>query len=404
MLTLISWRNVWRSKARTFVVIGAIILGIWALTLAMGFVEGFMRSYVENAINTQYAHLQIHQPEFQSNQDLKFTIPEGKELTEAIRANQNIASVTARTVIQGMVSSAETASGGQIYGIDPDAESEVFVVDESLEEGHFFEESVRNPVVIGNELAEKLNVKLKSKIVLTFTDPDGNITSGAFRIAGIFNTRSPALNQTAVYVLQKDLTRLLGGEPMIHEIAIRVKNLDQLTTVKQTLENKYEQVKVQTWQELAPELELITNQSSTSLIILLVIIMLALGFGIVNTMLMAVLERVKELGMLMAVGMNKIRVFLMIILETMIIAFVGAPLGLLLGFATVKFYQVNGLDLSNYARGLDKFGYATIIYPELDLEFYFIMTAGVVITALLGSVYPALKAIKLKPVEALNKL
>lgn len=404
MLTLISWRNVWRSKARTFVVIGAIILGIWALTLAMGFVEGFMRSYVENAINTQYAHLQIHQPEFQSNQDLKFTIPEGKELTEAIRANQNIASVTARTVIQGMVSSAETASGGQIYGIDPDAESEVFVVDESLEEGHFFEESVRNPVVIGNELAEKLNVKLKSKIVLTFTDPDGNITSGAFRIAGIFNTRSPALNQSAVYVLQKDLTRLLGGEPMIHEIAIRVKNLDQLTTVKQTLENKYEQVKVQTWQELAPELELITNQSSTSLIILLVIIMLALGFGIVNTMLMAVLERVKELGMLMAVGMNKIRVFLMIILETIIIAFVGAPLGLLLGFATVKFYQVNGLDLSNYARGLDKFGYANIIYPELDPKFYLIMTAGVVVTALLGSVYPALKAIKLKPVEALNKL
>jgi ABC-type antimicrobial peptide transport system permease subunit len=121
-------------------------------------------------------------------------------------------------------------------------------------------------------------------------------------------------------------------------------------------------------------------------------------------MLMAVLERMKEIGMLMAIGMNKARVFAMIVLETIMLALVGGPIGLLLGFAIIKHFQHYGFDLADYAKGLDKFGFDTTVYPELAAHYYFYLAAGVVVIAVLVAIYPAIKAVKLKPVEAINKI
>ena len=404
MLSIISWRNVWRSKGRSFVVIGAIILGIWALTFAMGFSRSFIQNYIDNAINSEYAHIQIHHPKFQANKDIQMKIDNGYEMAEEIRQMPEVKSVTARSVISGMVNSAQTAGGVQIFGIKPEHEANVFGLNRDIKEGSYFDGVKRNPIIIGQDLAEKLHVDLKSKIVLTFTDAEGNIVSGAFRIAGIFKSSSPILNQTAVYVKAEDLHRLLNETNLVHEVALKIDDTEQLATFKNNLQSKYPDLKIQTWKELAPELELMVNQSSVSIMILLAIIMLALGFGIVNTMLMAVLERMKEIGMLMAIGMNKIRVFFMIILETVMLALIGGPIGLIFGYVTIKIFQSTGLDLSNYAEGLEQFGYGNIIYPMLELQYYIYMALGVIITAILGAVYPAIKAIKLRPVEALHKL
>ena len=132
--------------------------------------------------------------------------------------------------------------------------------------------------------------------------------------------------------------------------------------------------------------------------------MTALIFGIVNTMLMAVLERFRELGMLMAVGMNKLRVYLMILLETVFLGIAGAPIGLLVGWLTIYYYQINGVDLSNYSEGLESFGYASILYPYIETDVYVTVTIGVIITTVIAALYPAWKAVKLKPVEALHKI
>jgi len=134
------------------------------------------------------------------------------------------------------------------------------------------------------------------------------------------------------------------------------------------------------------------------------IILAALVFGIINTMLMAVLERMRELGMLMAIGMTKTRVFFMVIIETIYLSLVGAPLGLLVGYLTISYYTTTGVDLTEYSEGLEAFGYSSILYPYVDNNAYMIVTLGVMLMAVVASLYPARKAIKLNPVEALHKI
>ena len=161
---------------------------------------------------------------------------------------------------------------------------------------------------------------------------------------------------------------------------------------------------VENWRELAPELEYIIEMSSASLFVVQFIIMIALIFGIINTMLMSVLERFKELGILMAVGMTRRKVFVMIMTETMLLAITAAPFGFAISWLTIYFLGTYGLDLSAYSDGLSQWGYDNVLYPSVDAESYVNVIAGVFITALVGAIYPAIKAVRLKPVEAIHKI
>jgi ABC-type lipoprotein release transport system permease subunit len=163
-------------------------------------------------------------------------------------------------------------------------------------------------------------------------------------------------------------------------------------------------LQTETWQEIAPELGYADEMMKQILYIIIGIILLALSFGIINTMLMAVLERKRELGMLMSVGMNKTKVFTMIVVETLFISLVGGPLGVLLGFVTITYFGSAGIDLSVVGKGLEEFGISTMIYPKLESSFYLNVTIMVMIAALLASIYPAIKALQLKPAEAVRAI
>jgi ABC-type antimicrobial peptide transport system permease subunit len=162
--------------------------------------------------------------------------------------------------------------------------------------------------------------------------------------------------------------------------------------------------KVESWRDLSPVLVFMEQWMASSLKVLIVIIMAALAFGIINTMLMAVLERIRELGVLMALGMKRSRIFLMIMLETIFLSIVGGPLGLLAGFVTISWLGKRGIDLTEYSEGLEAIGYSSVLYPALSYQDYGLIVAGVLITALVASVYPAWKAVRLNPVEAIHTI
>lgn len=404
MLIKIAWRNIWRNRGRSLVVIGSFVVGIWALILSNGFMNGFMVSYSAGIINNDISNIQIHNPEFKQDLDIKFTLNNGTEKATAMRSWEGVFGTTTRSITTGMIASTKKAAGVQIRGIDIENEANVTRLDSMIFEGAYFEGIKRNPIIIGTKLAENLNVKLRSKVVLTFNDANGDITSGAFRVVGIVKSASLNISQLYAYVKQDDLNKLLGIGQEIHEIAIITDPKIEENTIVSKYQSIHDEDLIETWREISPELAFMEEMYGSMLFVLMGIILTALVFGIVNTMLMSVLERTRELGVLMAVGMNRARIYIMIMLETIFLGITGAPIGLLMGWLTITVYQKNGLDLSKYSEGLESFGYSSMLYPFVSAESYWIVTIGVIITAVVGALYPAWKATKLKPVEAIHTI
>jgi ABC-type lipoprotein release transport system permease subunit len=169
------------------------------------------------------------------------------------------------------------------------------------------------------------------------------------------------------------------------------------------LKAKYPQLEIKTWTEISPEMNLLVSASDQTMLIYMCIIMLALAFGIINTMLMAVLERTREIGMLMALGMNRIKVFTMILLETIFLVLAGTPVGVILGISTIAYTHQSGINLKQFSEAYSSLGYSTLIYPTFNARQFFLMLAMVIATAIIASLVPARRALKLKPAEAIRQ-
>jgi ABC-type lipoprotein release transport system permease subunit len=239
--------------------------------------------------------------------------------------------------------------------------------------------------------------------VLTFQDYNGEITGAAFKVTGIYKTDNTPWDKMHVFVLNRDLRRVLEvPEDQAHEVVIKLAEPELASGIATGIARQYPNLLVQDWAELSPYLRLMSGYMDTMMALFMAIILGALGFGIVNTMLMVVLERTRELGMLMAIGMTRRRIFLMILYETIFLALVGALLGELLSVLCIHYFGQIGIDLSNYAEGMEAVGYSAITYPMLEPYRYVQITILVLVTAILASIYPALKALKLQPAEAVR--
>ncbi|MCG6959856.1 FtsX-like permease family protein, partial [bacterium BMS3Abin03] len=195
---------------------------------------------------------------------------------------------------------------------------------------------------------------------------------------------------------------IMNNEHIINEIAIRLNSSTDLDTTMALLKQKYSSLVVESWKELAPELELTYEFMIVEMEIFLGIIMAALLFGITNTMLMSVLERVREFGVLLAVGMKRMRVFLLILFETAILSIFGGIIGMILGSFTIWYFSDKGIDLSLFTEGFSAWGMPSILYPALPLSFYGILTSMIILTAIIASIYPSVKTIKLRPADAIR--
>lgn len=400
----IAWRNIWRNRTRSLVVIGAIIIGVWAVIFLIGFSTGMIKSYVDNAIRNEISHIQIHNPSFLDDKEVKYPLADVASIADQIQQLDGVEAVAQRSLSNAMISTSKGARGILARGIDPAQEAQLTLLDQKVVEGAYLSEEGRNPMLISTALAEKMGVKLRSKVVLTLQDLNGGVVNGAFRIVGIYETSNSAADEASVYIRANSLNELIGQEGLVYEIALYMENLDLVDTTVAQLQAAFPQASVQGYSEISPEINLFNSQIEVSATIFTVIVMLALIFGIVNTMLMAVLERIRELGMLMAIGMNKLRVFSMIVIETLLLGFISTPIGLALGFFTIQILSQNGIDLSAWSQGMRQYGISEVIYPYLDNQLYLQLALSVFVTAILASIYPAYKAIRLNPVEAIRSL
>ena len=399
-----AWRNVWRNKMRSIVIILSIAIGLFAGIAILALYKGMMKSRVQTVIYAETGHLQIHDPDFKKDYEARYVIQNGYGLLKDLAAIPGIKLAAPRSITNGMLATTTGSAGVQINGVIPEAEYEVSQLKNKIIEGSGFDGARKNEILIGKKLASKMKLKLHSRLVLTFTDTSETIVSGAFRVIGIYQSDNAPLDERNVYLEMKDLNTLLGTDKSFQEIALLLKNNEDVNLIQQNLIKRYPDLLIESWKDVSPETDLLVKTVNQYSYIIMIIIMIALAFGIINTMLMAILERTREIGMMLALGTNRVRIFFLILLETVFLTLAGTPIGILAGWLIIGYYNIRGLNLSGMGKEMmSSFGFGTLIYPEFPGEKLGGLLLIVVGTALVSCIFPAVKALGLQPVEALRR-
>ncbi|WP_247679843.1 MULTISPECIES: ABC transporter permease [Chitinophaga] len=382
----------------------SIAIGLFAGVSVLALYEGMMKSRVRNVIDSEVGHLQMHNIKFKEDYDPRYILANGAGVLTTVKGMPEVKLAASRSIAMGMLATPTGSAGVQINGVIPGLEYQVSQLQRKIIQGRPFDPVKKNEIMVGQKLAKKMKLKLRSKLVLTFTDTSGNMVSGAFRVAAIYQSDNAPLDEKNVYVNMEELNPLLGIQNAFHEIVILLKNDAAVEKMQRELQQKFPAYQIESWREISPETDLLVKTVDQYSYIIMFIIMFSLAFGIVNTMLMAILERTREIGMMVALGTNHVRIFLMIFLETIFLTLGGTPVGLFISWLATAYFNKQGLDLSGMGREMmSSFGFGTVIYPEFPAD----KIAGVLLivagTAFVSCLLPAIKALKLLPVEALRR-
>ena len=400
----IAWLNIWRNKLRSSVVFISIILGIWAglimLSLSMGLNDQRTKSIIEN----QISHIQIHSNAYLEDEKPEFNIENYKDINNALDGIEEITHYSNRLILNATITTAHGFNNIQLIGVDPEIEAQVTTISAKVDTGTYFNKYKNNPIVIGKSLADDLKIDVKKSANIAFQDATGNFVTYGFRIEGIFNTSDTRFDKSVVFMKRENLEALAFMPDMIHEIAIMCTNIEESEKVAETINASFNNIKADHWKETSPQLGYADDMMGSVIAIFLGIIIFALSFGILNTMLMAVLERKREIGVLMSVGMNRKKIFLMIMLETLFLAVIAAPLGLGISYATITYFGTYGLDLSVVGEGMNSFGAESMLYTSLDGSVYWLMALMIGMAAILSSIIPAKRALNYDPAEAVRSI
>ena len=401
----LAWKNIWRNKVRSAVIISAIAIGLFSGTFLLAFMNGWILGTVDSDIRTQYSHIQIHNTEFLANNDVSAYFMRN-EIEQKISTVPIVPKVTHRLNLNGMLASPHNALGVTAKGVFPDEEILVTDVWQHIADtmGVFLTDDSRMPIVISSRTAEKLRVRLRSRIVFTFQDANGEMQSLAFRVDGIYGTTNAIFDEVTVFVRYADILPYTAlPEGAVHETAILFPTIEDANLALSQIKEKFPDKTVRLWSELNPALAMYFAFTEFMGFIILGIFLFALSFGIINTMLMAVLERTRELGMLGAIGMSKRNIFSMIMLETIFLTLVGGAIGIMLGIAVILPTMETGIDLSFFmADQFEDFGFGSMVYPVFDFAMFTQVVVLVLITGILSAIYPAMKALKLKPLDEMR--
>jgi ABC-type lipoprotein release transport system permease subunit len=403
MLLRMAWRNLWRNPRRTAVVLTAISVGIAGCILAMAINLGMVAGLIDTAIRSGLGHLQIHGSGWDASPELEVRLTDGGAgIAEALDDVPEIEHWAPRLRAQGLVASPRASVGVAIAGVDPEREAGVSVAAESVVSGEWLREPHR--VVIGDKLARRLEAGVGSKLVVTVQDISGELTGQAFRVAGVIQAGSRELDEGVVFMRLVDAQALLGMGEAISEIVVVTNDRDRVAVIQRKLESSLGAAsEVRSWEQLEPLLVYMVDTFDTMAWVIYAAVFIAMAFGIANVLLMSVFERTKEIGMMRAVGMSRARVVGMVVLESSFVTAIGLALGVL--FALVGIWLLaDGIDISAWADSLDAYGMESVLRPAFrpsDLAEPIVIGA---ITAVLSSLWPALRAARAKPADALRQV
>jgi ABC-type lipoprotein release transport system permease subunit len=404
ILAMLAWRNLWRNHRRTVIMISAVTIGIWAMIFMTALMRGMVNDMLRDGIQVLPGHVQIHHQEFRDDPSINNLVPETEAELQKTFGQEDLVAWASRVKVPAVITSERESRGITLLGIDPAAEVEISFVNGDIVEGRYLEDSADSGVIIGKKLVEKLDTRLGKRVVLMSQDPDNEIADRGFRIVGIFDSDPDIHEETYLFAGKKTIQKMLGIEDRVTEVVFvgdDVRNVEPL--FQRVSELADSNLDVKRWYELDAYLGSMVNMMDGFVLVWVIVIFLALSFGLVNTLAMAVFERIREIGLMLALGMKPSSIVGQVIVESLLLLCIGLALGNALAWILVTSLK-DGIDISGVAKGMEMMGASSILYPVLNMRD--VITANVVVLVLgfLASLSPAWRASRYQPVEAITKV
>ena len=404
MYLQLAWRNIWRNKRRTAIILTAVVIGVWSMILLGSLMRGMAAGMIQNGISTLTGHIQIHHKGYRADPAIENSILEPRVVTEALKKElPSDARWSARVRVSAVASNARHSQGVTLVGIDPMAEAKISFIGNAISRGRYLKPDDNGGILVGEALLEKFGTRLGRKLVVMSQDMNREIASRAFRIVGSFKAEMEATEKQYVFITRQTAQKMLGLKNGISELAILFDGQPDNPGVYDALRADLPpgQFEVNTWRELLPFQMAYLKILDGFMWIWYLVVFVAMGFGIVNTTLMAVFERMREFGLLKALGMKPGSILREVLTESFLLLVTGMIVGNALGFFCIYALSGSGIDLSALAAGAEYAGMTRIIYPAIDLKDVWMSNMIVLILGILISAYPAVKAARFTPVEAL---
>jgi ABC-type lipoprotein release transport system permease subunit len=401
---MLAWRNLWRNHRRTIVMVSAITIAVWAMIFMTALMRGMVNDMIRDGIRALPGHVQVHHPEFRDDPSILNLIPASDSSLTGTFLQAGLEGWSSRVRVPAIISSERESRGVTLVGIDPLLEQTLDAVGNDIVEGRYLEDVSDGGVVIGRKLADRLDTEVGKRVVIMSQDPDNDIADRGYRVVGLFKANLEQQEEAFVFAGKATVQKMLGIENRVTEVVVVAedfRHLEELTDLVVTLAG--EDVEVLPWQELDKYLGTMLKVMDGFVLIWLIVIFLALSFGLVNTLVMAVFERVREIGLMLALGMRPSNILSQIIVESGLLLVIGLVLGNVLAYASIVPLR-DGIDVSAVAEGMEMFGYASVLYPAQELRDTIMANVVVLVLGFLASLSPAWRASRYDPIEAITKV
>lgn len=403
-LLKLAWKNMWRNKHRTTITIAAIFFAVILSVVTSSLQDGVFDNLIKNMVGYYSGYVQVHKQGYWEEQILDNMFEDSDQLRQNILAQENITAVTPRLESFALASSEELTKGCLVIGIAPSEENNLTALKEKVEAGDYLASDDRG-VLLGEGLAKRLNLQLHDTVVVMAQGYHGAMAAGKYFIKGIVKFGLPELNDQSLYLSLPAAQELYSADRLITSYVLALQNPNEMDatsgSVQSSLGNNYETM---TWEEMMPEVKQHIETDNGSMYIIQGILYMLICFGIFGTLLMMMVERKYEMGMLVAIGMKKIRLMQLLLMESVLTVFSGCMLGILTSIPIVYYlYKYPIRFTGEMGNAYEQFGFEPIFPASMNPSIFITQGLVVLVLGMLLSTYPLLKIARLNPVVAMKK-
>jgi len=400
---LLGWRNIWRHPRRSILTFLAISLGLLLFILTRGIQFGTYEKIIEKAVRTNTGYIQIHKQGYREHHSFEYTIDDSEVIVKALNDEPNVTLFTKRITGEALIASDKGTTGTAVIGVEEEREFEITTLASRMKEGGL--PAGKSDILIGERMAKNLKVSMGDELILIANGADGSLGADRFYLKGIFATGVADFDSSVAIIGIEDADYLYSMGGSVTEIVVHLGDFSLAGETTDSLRSALagKGLEVNSWEELLPEMvQMITLDNIGGLVMLWFFFIIVVAV-ILNTILISTLERVKEYGIMMSLGLRPSRIFAMVISEAALLILIGTFIGLIGAWWIGGYLEQHPFSLGEkISKSMEEQGFSPLIYTKMTAGIILSWGAGIFTASMIAALYPALKVARLSPLKALH--